>query len=210
MNTKIIIVDDHQLFIDGVKSILQEVVDIEIIAEAQHGLQCMRLLESGMIPDLILMDIRMPVMDGIATMRMLKKEYPKIQVLALSMYNQEADVLEMMDAGASGYIIKNTGKKELVEAIRIVSQKKSYFSKDLPGNLLSKYHEGSGAVKLLTRREIDILQLMAMGRTSHEIANALSISKFTVDTHRKNIHRKLRIATNAGLIKYTLENLNRT
>jgi two-component system nitrate/nitrite response regulator NarL len=208
MTIKVLIADDHQLFLDGIKSILHSEMDIEIVGEVNNGLQLIQLLEKGLKCSVILMDIRMPIMDGIVTTRVLTKEYPGISVIALSMFNQEADVLEMLEAGAKGYIIKNAGKDELKNAIRTVFQKKNYFSEELPDSIWRHFQDQEPPTeRLLTKREKDILRLLAKGRTSYQIAEELFISKFTVDTHRKNVHRKLKISSNAGLIKYTLDNL---
>lgn len=208
MTIKVLIADDHQLFLDGVKSILQTELDIKIVGEVNNGLQLIQLLEKGLSCEVVLMDIRMPIMDGIVTTRVMTKEYPAVSVIALSMFNQEADVIEMLEAGAKGYVIKNAGKEELKKAIRTVYQKKYYFSTELPDSIWRQFHDKEPqAEPLLTKREKDILRLLAKGRTSYQIAHELYISKFTVDTHRKNVHRKLKISSNAGLIKYSLDNL---
>jgi len=204
MNIEVIITDDHQLFIDGIKSILKTEIGISIIGEANDGLQLIKLLDKGLNPDVILMDIRMPVMDGITTTRVLAKDHSDIAVLALSMYDQESDVIEMMEAGAKGYIVKNAGKKEMLEAIYALHSKRSYFSKKIKDSLKHYHERKNSKSRTLTRRETQIIDLIGKGRTSQQIAVELCISKLTVDTHRKNIHKKLRIATNAGLIKYAL------
>ena len=117
MTITIIIADDHQLFIDGIKSILNKSIDIKTVGEANNGLEVLKLLENGIEPDVILTDIRMPVMDGIALTKEVTKNYPKVKVLALSMYDQTADVIEMLNAGAKGYVTKNVGKTELNKAL---------------------------------------------------------------------------------------------
>lgn len=206
MTIKIIIADDHQLFIDGIKSILSTELGITFIGQAKDGLELINLVEKGdEKPDVILTDIRMPVMDGIVATRVLSKKYPKIPILALSMFDQEADVIDMLDAGVSGYIVKNAGKEEMLEAIYTLHRKKQYFSKELKGRLFHYQKDKGEKKKLLTRREKEIVSLIAKGRTSLQISQELNISKLTVDTHRKNIHKKLRIISNAGLVRYALE-----
>ncbi len=208
MNIKIIIADDHQLFIDGIKSILAKEMDLTIIGEANNGLEIIKLLEKGVQPDIIITDIRMPIIDGIAVTKILKKDYPKIPILALSMYDQSADVIEMLEAGAKGYLTKVVAKKELIHAIQTLVKGEYYFCKDLPKDIKNWFKtEPSTAVKSLTRREKEILQLIAKGRTTVQIAAQLKLSRFTVDTHRKNIHNKLGIKTNTGLVNYALREL---
>ncbi len=209
MTIKIIIADDHQLFIDGIKLILSKEIGVEIIAEANNGLELINLIEAEKKPDIILTDIRMPIVDGISVTKMLTKDFPEIKVLALSMFDQTADVIEMLDAGAKGYVTKNVEKKELVSAIHTLAKGGYYFSKNLPEEIENwfKHEEILSEDAYLTKREIEILQLLAKGRTSLQMATQLKLSKYTVDTHRKNIHKKLKIKSNTGLVKYALKNL---
>ncbi len=209
MKIKVIIADDHHLFIDGIKSILANELDITIIAEAHNGLELIKLLETGLQPDIILTDIRMPVIDGITATRMISKRYPEIHVLALTMFDQNADVNEMMEAGARGFITKEVKKEELIRAIRTIVSGKLYFSENLEidPTQLNQRNEPDENIEL-TRRETEILNLVVKGRTTLEIAHELKLSKFTIDTHRKNIHKKLNIKTNAGLVNYALKNLS--
>jgi DNA-binding NarL/FixJ family response regulator len=207
MTIKIIIADDHQLFIDGIKSILSKEIDINIIGEANNGLEILKLLENGLQPDIILTDIRMPIIDGVAITKILTKEYPTIPVLALSMYDQSADVIEMLDAGAKGYVTKIVKKNELIFAIHTIVKGEYYFCKDLSDDIKSWFEvDYKSVTKILTRREKEILLLIAKGRTTLQIAQQLKLSRFTVDTHRKNIHNKLGIKTNTGLVNYVLKN----
>ncbi|QIA08166.1 response regulator transcription factor [Draconibacterium halophilum] len=211
MNIRIIIADDHQLFIDGIKSILANELDISIIAEASNGLELINLLDSGKHPDIIITDIRMPVMDGISATKIISKNHPKIPILALTMFDQNADVYEMLEAGAKGYITKEVDRKELTQAIHAIVSGKNYFSKNLPVNyaawVKAKLTEN---IIELTRREKEILQLIIKGRTTLEIAQELKLSKFTIDTHRKNIHKKVGTKSNMGLVNYALKNLGQS
>ncbi|MCC1484315.1 response regulator [Winogradskyella immobilis] len=208
MTVKIIIVDDHQLFIDGIKSILAKEIDIEVIAEANNGLEVLQLLANEMQPNIIITDIRMPIMDGISLTRNLVKDYPNIKILALSMYDQTSDVIEMLDVGAKGYVTKNVEKKELVSAIHTLIKGDYFFSKNLSQDIKEWFNkEQINNSTTLTKREKEILNLLVNGRTSLQMAKQLKLSKYTIDTHRKNIHKKLGIKTNAGLVKFALQNL---
>lgn len=204
---KAVIADDHQMFIDGIRSILENVRDIEIEAEAKDGLELIKAVEK-VSPDIVLTDIRMPGMDGIAATRYLTENFSNIPVLALSMFDQQEDVIDMLKAGASGYIIKKAGKEELVRAIKKLVNHGHYYSPSISGKV-DKWLENPEfreSPSPLTKRERQILQLIAEGKTSQQIAKSLKISKYTVDTHRKNIHKKLDIKSNTGLVKYVMEN----
>lgn len=201
------IADDHQMFIDGLRSILDKVSDISIVAEAKDGLELIKAVEKEN-PDIVLTDIRMPGMDGIAAVKYLSENYSNIPVLALSMFDQEEEVIDMLKAGAAGYIIKKAGKDELVMAIRKLVNRGHYYSASISAKV-NKWLENPETIEEatpLTKRERQILKLIADGKTSQQISKSLNISKFTVDTHRKNIHKKLDIKTNTGLVKYVMEN----
>lgn len=206
---KAVIADDHQMFIDGIRSILENVSDITIVGEAKDGLELIKSVEK-FTPDIVLTDIRMPGMDGIAAVKYLSENFPKIPVLALSMFDQEEEIVEMLKAGASGYIIKKAGKDELVTAINKLVNHGHYYSSSI-SEKVNKWLENPDVVESsspLTKREREILKLIANGKTSQQIARTLKISKYTVDTHRKNIHKKLDIKSNTGLVKYVMENFN--
>lgn len=209
MTIKIIIADDHQLFIDGIKSILSKAIDIETIGEANNGLEVLKLLENGLKPDIILTDIRMPILGGVSLTKKLTLEYPKVKVLALSMFDQAIDVTEMLDAGAKGYVTKNVDKAELEMAIHTIIKGDYYFSNTLPKNIENWFNKEKKLPEntYLTKRETEILQLIAKGRTSIQMAKHLKLSKYTIDTHRKNIHKKLGIKSNTGLVNYAMKNL---
>ncbi|MBC3756843.1 response regulator transcription factor [Hyunsoonleella sp. SJ7] len=206
MTINVIIADDHQLFIDGIKSILQKVMNVEVIGEANNGLEVLKLLENGLKPDIIITDIRMPILDGVGLTRRLTSEYPNIKVLALSMFDQTVDVTEMLDVGSKGYVTKNVDKDELELAINTLVKGEYYFSKNLPESIQDWFNEEKTALQSeLTKRETEILQLIVKGRTSIQMAKQLKLSKFTVDTHRKNIHKKLGIKSNTGLVNYAIK-----
>lgn len=209
MAINVAIADDHQMFIDGIRSILDGVSDISIIAEVKDGLELIKAVEKE-LPDVVLTDIRMPGMDGIAAVKYLSENYSHIPVLALSMFDQEEEVIDMLKAGAAGYIIKKAGKDELVTAIHKLVNRGQYYSPSISAKV-NKWLENPEMIEQatpLTKRERQILKLIADGKTSQQIANSLKISKYTVDTHRKNIHKKLDIKTNTGLVKYVMENFS--
>ena len=209
MSIRIIIADDHKLFTNGLTSILSKEIGITIIGEANNGLEIIKLLEKDYKPDIIITDIRMPIIDGISLTKILSKDYPNIPVMALSMYDQSDDVIEMLEAGAKGYLTKVVEKKELLHAIHTIVKGEYYLEKRLPKDIKKWYdNEHNYDVKILTRREKEILQLITKGRTTIQIAQQLELSRFTIDTHRKNIHQKLGIKTNTGLVNYALTNLN--
>lgn len=209
MTIKIIIADDHQLFIDGMKSILAKSIDIETIGEANNGLEVIKLIENDLQPDVLITDIRMPIMDGIMLTKTLSKTYPQLKILALSMFDQTVDVIEMLNAGAKGYVTKNVDKSELITALHTLVKGDYYFSENLPIEIQDWFNKEQTLPKetILTKRETEILQLLAKGRTSIQMAKHLKLSKYTVDTHRKNIHKKLGIKSNTGLVNYALKHL---
>jgi len=208
MTINVVIADDHQLFIDGIKSILSKTIGITIVGEANNGLEVLKLLEQEILPDIILTDIRMPILDGVSLTKILTKDYPKIKVLALSMFDQSIDVFEMLEVGAKGYVTKNVEKKELVLAINTLVKGEYYFSENLPKDIKDWFNKDNvDNEKSLTRREKEILNLLVKGRTSLQMSKQLRISKYTIDTHRKNIHKKLGIKSNTGLVNFALKNL---
>jgi len=209
MRTRVILVDDHILFLEGLSSILTKELGIDIIGTAKNGIELFNLVAQEEKPHVILSDIRMPIMDGIAITKLMKKEYPAISIIALSMLDQESEVVEMLDAGAKGYIVKNAEKKELVDAIHTVASGNFYISKRFQP--IYKRWLSKETIKdnlKITRREQQILILIAQGKSSLQIAEELHLSRFTVDTHRKNIHKKLGIKSNVGLARYAQNWLN--
>ena len=199
------IVDDHLLFIDGIKSILSSEMDIEIVAEASNGVDMLLLIEAGVKMDVLMTDIRMPRMDGLQLSKRINEGDYNISVLVLSMFDQVSDVRDVVKSGANGYLPKNVEKQEMLLAIRTLYKGMKYYAKEYE-RVLDDHVESDEVVgtQMLTKREKQILELIGRGKTSIDIAKTLSISKLTVDTHRKNIHRKLKIESNAGLIRYAL------
>jgi len=192
----VFIVDDHYMVIEGIRSLLQNEKDIEWSGHATNGTSCMAFLKQHQ-PDVILMDINLPDISGIDLCKEIKEKYPSVMILGLSTFNQFSYIEKMMNNGASGYVIKNAGKEELLEAIITVSAGKNYLSDEVSQTL--RKPEDSGI--LLTRREKEILLLIAEGKTNVEISQQLFISVNTVDTHRKNLLLKFESKNIASLVR---------
>ncbi|KGO93043.1 response regulator transcription factor [Flavobacterium subsaxonicum] len=197
---KVVIAEDHQSLIDGIKIFLEYESDITVVGEANDGERLLEIVRAKQ-PDVVLTDIRMPKMDGITATRLLKKEFPYCKVLAFSMFEQDEAAVQMMEAGASGYIMKNSSLKTVVEAIRGVMNGKKYFD----DSLKKKEHNNNESDVPLSRREQEIVKLVGEGKTSQEIADHLFIGKTTVDTHRKNILKKLNLQGKSELLRYSME-----
>ncbi len=204
----IIIADDHQMFIDGIKSLLEPQQDIAIVGEALNGTDLMAILRKVQA-DIVLMDINMPGMDGVEATRQIRKEHKEVKVLAVTMYNTREFVASLLGAGASGYILKNTGKEELLAAIHALKNGSTYFSeavtKRIMESLQGKRSSIFDGVIELTVREKEVLKLIALEHTSQEIAKKLFLSVNTIETHRKNLLSKLNLKNTAGLVKYAVQ-----
>lgn len=196
MKIKLFIVDDHYLVIEGIRSLLQNEHDIEWTGHAMNAESCMAFLHRQQ-PDLILMDISLPDKSGIDLCREVKLKYPKIRILGLSTYNQRSYVEKMLKNGANGYLLKNAGKEELLKGIATAMERKVYLSHDAAISLRSR---DNNTTPILTRREKEVLELIAAGHTNPDIAEKLFISTTTVDTHRKNLLLKFEVKNVAALI----------
>ncbi len=204
----LLIVDDHQMLIDGIKALLIGEDQFTIKAEATRGQEALNLLGKHSI-DIMLTDISMPEMPGTELAKTVKEQYPAIKILALSMFCEKQTIREMVDAGVSGYILKNTGKKELVDALTKIASGGIYFSDDVTTEMMRAMTEPINKNKIeeitLTIREKEILKLIAKEYSNLKIAEELFISERTVETHRKNIFRKTNTKSIVGLIKYAYE-----
>lgn len=209
MNTyRIVLVDDHQMLIDGLSAILSHYPEIEILKSYTNGNLLVEEINTVQ-PDIVLTDISMPMIDGYEMTKQIKKLRPATQVIAVSMSGNIADINKMLDVGISGYVLKNAGNQELIEAIRKVAQGKMYFSDDVTEEMVKNKHakpEKKEDQPSLTDRELEILQLIVLELSNAEIADKLYISERTVETHRKNMIRKFNTKTIVGLIKYALDN----
>lgn len=197
---RVVIAEDHQALIDGIKLYLKAEPDIQVIGEANDGEQLIHLVQI-LKPHVVITDIRMPRCDGITATRKIKKNFPNIQVIAFSMFDQDEAINQMKDAGASGYILKNSSLTTLVTAIRTVVKNETFFDNEISGDKLSPKKEDT----VLSNRETEILKLIGEGKTSIEISEILGIGKTTVDSHRKNILRKLNIQGKPDLLRFALE-----
>ena len=195
MKTGIFIVDDHYMVIEGIRSLLQNENDIEWMGHATNAASCLSFLKLQE-PDIILMDINLPDMSGIDLCKKVKQLHPSVFVLGLSTFNQQTVIQDMMENGASGYVLKNATKEELLEAISIVLKGKKYFSFETALAL----RESKQRQPLITRREKEVLQLIAEGLTNGEISEKLFISVPTVNTHRKSLLEKFEVKNTAALI----------
>lgn len=198
---RLAIAEDHLALIDGIKIFFEYEEDIEFVGFAQNGQELCDLVKRKK-PNLIITDIRMPVMDGIEATRKILKNYPEIKIIAFTMFDQDAAVSQMLKAGAKGYILKNSSLKELLFAMRQVHKGETYFD---PNITLESSGETSKTKGVLTRRQHEILKLIAKGKTNQEIAEQLFIGKTTVETHRKNMIRKLDLHGAGELLRYALE-----
>jgi len=209
---KILVVDDHKMFVDGLESILEHEADIKILHKcytAREVYQDGRLEEV----DIILLDINLPDQSGLDICKNLSKNYKDLKILVLSMYDEESYITEILKSGALGYILKNTGRKELITAIKTVASGKTYFSeavtKTIMNGLMNKNKAAKNSEKVMpkiTRREREVLGHIVQENTNQEIANKLFISLKTVEAHRSSLLSKLNARNTAGLVRITMEN----
>ncbi len=208
MAIEIVLADDHQIVRQGLRALLASESDLKVVAEADNGRSVLRRVKE-LSPDLVIMDISMPGLNGIEATRQIITEYPGTKVIALSMHSDSIFVQNMLKAGASGYLLKDCALGELVKAIRAVMDRKIYLSPGVSDviieDLLSdKNNTGGSAFLMLTAREREVLQLMAEGKSTQQIAEALCVSVKTVESHRKQIMDKSGIHSIAELTKYAI------
>lgn len=201
---KVLLVDDHQIIIDGLKSLLKNSDEIIVTAEANNGREALRILDILEI-DVVLMDIDMPVMNGIDTLKEISKRGSKVKVIILSMHNEAGMIKSLIEIGAKGYLLKSCTQDELIAAVRKVASGQSYFSTEVTLSLLNPA-QNNQQNEVLTERETEIIKLIAEGFSNKEIGNQLFISHRTVDTHRTNLMKKLDVGNIAGLISYAIRN----
>lgn len=208
---KVLLADDHQMFLDGLSSLLSQLKDVEVVAVVNNGKEALEKIPA-VSPDLAILDLNMPVMNGIETAKKIVERFPQIKVLGLTMENDLQSVNQMLQAGAVGYILKNTGKSELELAIRQVMKDEPYLSQSISNqlaqNLLQNFQQkkdNQNALSSLTEREIEILKLIALENSNTEIADRLFISPKTVETHRKNLMRKIEVKNSLGVYKFAVK-----
>jgi DNA-binding NarL/FixJ family response regulator len=207
---KITIAEDHQLFREGLKSMLATRNDLEVIDEAEDGIEALRRVKRQP-PDLLLLDLSMPRMSGISVMKDVKRQFPDVRILALTIHESDEYVLEAFNAGADGYCIKDASRGELMLAIDSVLGGKTYVSPGIADNVMEGYLEGRKRLKsksdwdTITQREREVLKLLAEGYQNKEIADFLHISVKTVEKHRANIMSKLDLHNASALTAYAIE-----
>lgn len=204
---RVFIADDHRILADGLRTLLQSREDIEVVGSGHDGLEVLKFLESNKV-DVLLLDINMPNLDGIETASRVSTQYPDVHMLALSMHNKGSYIRKMFDHGVLGYVLKNVGEEELVEAVRTVAKGENYLGSDASKILLEsaiEKHPIAISKPDLTRRENEVLQLISKQLTTQEISKQLHISLNTVETHRKNLLSKFGARNSVGLVRAALE-----
>lgn len=208
---RIVLVDDHPLVLDGIRARLEGEPGIQVVGQACNGEQALQQAQQ-IKPDVMLMDVSMPVMNGFDATRQLRELTPEVRILILSMHDNREYILKLIRSGASGYILKDVSSEEMVKAIETVHQGGTYFSSGASQTLFGQQESlvrepvrNTAQCEVLTPRELTVLKLLAEGCNNKEIARELDISVRTVETHRQNVKSKLNIQTAAGLVRYAIE-----
>ena len=207
---KLLIADDHQIIIDGIKSLLDDVTEIDFIFEANNGNDAVNKALNLDI-DVVLMDIDMPVLNGIEATKQIKSANKNIKIIILSMHDEKTLIQKLIKNGIDGYLIKNSDRDVLIDAVKKVAKGQKYFSSEVTMSLIDNTYEmnsnsSSNLISELTDREIEVLKLVAEGFTNKEIGEKLFISYRTVDTHRTNLMKKIDVTNIVGLIKFAINN----
>lgn len=207
--TRIVLADDHNVVRKGLRLLLESVPSFQVVADAADGRRCVVLVEEHQ-PDVVVMDIAMPILNGIEAARQISSKSPHVAIVFLSMHSDEAYVIKALKAGARAYLLKDSAENDLISAVKAVSEGKSYFSPAISKMLAEDYmrqmqeHGIEDSFDLLTTREREILQLLAEGKSNKEVAGLLNLSLYTVETHRSNIFQKLNLHSTADLILYAV------
>jgi two-component system, NarL family, response regulator NreC len=206
---RVMLADDHGIVRKGLRFLLERQSEMEVVGEASNGREAVKLVEQ-LRPDVVIMDIAMPQLNGIEATAQIVKRNPDVGVIMLSMYSDEGYLMRTLTAGAKGFLLKDSAEADLVRAVQAVASKKPFFSPTIAKTLLEDYlrqlqQKGlEDSYNLLTEREKEILQLLAEGKTNKEVANLLTLSLYTVDTHRTNIMQKLGLHNTAELVLYAV------
>ena len=201
----VLLADDHQIVIEGLEHILREKEDIRVIGTANDGNQVLKILEKEKEVDIAILDIEMPGINGVELSKIIKKEYPGIKIVILSMYNQKKFILELMNLGISGYILKNKSKEQLIHAIHQVQSGSVYFGLEVLNAMSQKIDSPPEEKTQLTIREKEILACIGEGMATKEISSQLNINETTVNTHKRNLLNKLDVPNDKHLVRYAIK-----
>lgn len=210
MSTNILLVDDHKIMRDGIKAIIIESQDYQVVAEASDGVEALEYLTDHDV-DIVVIDINMPNLDGVACTKAIKEKKPNTKVLAMSMYVDEQHIVNMLKAGANGYISKDAGKQVLLEALESINKGEAYHGREITNVIMSEFSKTKeekmkeNPIGFLTNREIDVLKLIIEEKSNYEIADELHISIRTVDAHRRNLLQKTGVKNAVGLTKFAIK-----
>ncbi|HKL32308.1 MAG TPA: response regulator transcription factor [Tangfeifania sp.] len=205
MELKIMIVDDHKILRDGLRNMIEKYPNFKVVGEATDGREALKLSQS-LKPDVVIMDVAMEGLNGVEATQQIVQQSPEIKIIGLSMHSNKRFILGMFKAGAYGYLLKDSDSSELIEAIKKVAQNKKYISQRISGAIVDELISPTSREEAeLSQREKEILQLIAEGKSSKEIAEILFLSSKTVDSHRKNIMDKLELYNIPDLTKYAIK-----
>lgn len=206
---KVLIADDHQMILDGLRMLLSQDESIEVIDEALDGEAVIEKVKWAEELDIIILDINMPKKDGIEVTKILKSSYPEVKILIVTMYSRKEFVKNLVEAGVDGYILKNAGRDELLTAVKSLANGEPYYGKEITKIIMKSYQKDRVFDNVmdieLTEREKDIIRLIADGLNTTEIAEKLYLSTHTINTHRKNILNKLHVKNSAGVIRFGIQ-----
>jgi len=203
----ILLADDHQMFLDGITTMLQRSRKVEILGTAKSGEELLKLLENNQ-PDMVITDLQMEGMSGVEAAEKIKAKYPQVKIMALTMHNEEGFVRKLMEHGVSGYVLKNAGKEELMTAIDQVMTGKGFFSPEVMATMMKSFKKPAPKKPdnlPLSEREKQIISLICKEYTTNEIAEELKLSPLTIETHRKNVFLKLGVKNIAGLVRFAIK-----
>ena len=201
---RVLVVDDHAILREGIRSLLERADDITVVGEAANGVQALAQVDA-LHPDIVLMDLAMPEMDGLEATRRLRQRHPQVKVLILTQHDNQEYIAPALQAGAAGYVLKRSGGREVITAIRQVHEQGAFLAPGVAAEMLRDYAAAGGETPRLTEREREVLRLVVEGKSNKEIAQQLVISPKTASVHRTNIMEKLGVRNSAELVRYVME-----